>query len=86
MRWQSKQPYNEPSARCTQPITYGTKLTGIGTLQGASEGPVARAAGHASDARHGDGVYDELGFEPITQDEGDAMARLRQRCAEIAKP
>ncbi|WP_332872079.1 heavy metal-binding domain-containing protein, partial [Pseudogemmobacter bohemicus] len=63
----------------------GPKLTGIGTLQGASEGPVARAAGHASDARHGDGVYDELGFEPITQDEGDAMARLRQRCAEIAQ-
>ena len=63
----------------------GPKLTGIGTLQGASEGPVARAADHASDARHGDGVYDELGFEPITQDEGDAMARLRQRCAEIGQ-
>ncbi|KNG91919.1 hypothetical protein ATO11_20110 [Pseudaestuariivita atlantica] len=62
-----------------------SKLSGIGTLKGALEGPAARAAGHPSDARHGDVVYDELGFEPITQDQGDAMARLRQRCAEIAQ-
>ena len=61
----------------------GMKLAGIGTLKGALEGPVARAASHASDTRHVDAVYAELGFEPITQDEGDAMARLRQRCAEI---
>ena len=60
-----------------------TKLAGIGTLQGALEGPVARSAGHASDARHGDPVYAGLGFQPITQNEGDAMARLRQHRAEI---
>ena len=61
----------------------GAKLAGIATLKGAKEGPVARAAGHVSDARHDDSVYAELGFEPITQKDGDAMARLRQRCAEI---
>ena len=61
----------------------GPKLTGIGTLLGASEGPVARSAGHASDARHGDAVYSGLGFEPITHNDGDAMARLHQRRAEI---
>ena len=63
----------------------GMKLTGIGTLQEALEGPVARAAGHVSDARHDDSVYAELGFEPVAQKDGDALARLRQRCAEITQ-
>lgn len=63
----------------------GPKLTRIGTLLGASEGPVARSADHASDARHGDAVYSGLGFETVMQAEGDAMARLRQRCAEVAQ-
>ena len=62
-----------------------SKLSGIGTHKGALEGPAARAAGHPSDARHGRAPYTELGFETVTQAEGDAMARLRQRCAEVAQ-
>ena len=61
----------------------GMKLSGIGPLEQATEGAVARAAGHPSDARQGDSVYAALGFETVTQTGGDAMARLRQRCAEI---
>ena len=62
-----------------------SKLSGIGTLKGALEGPAARAAGHPSDARHGHAPYTGLGFETVMQAEGDAMARLRQRCAEVAQ-
>tara|TARA_R110000787_G_scaffold8695_1_gene29856 strand:- start:23321 stop:25237 length:1917 start_codon:yes stop_codon:yes gene_type:complete len=61
------------------------KLAGIGALKGVTDGPVGRAAGYASDARHSESTYAALGFEPITQKDGDAMARLRQRCAEIAQ-
>lgn len=61
----------------------GMKLSGVGLMTGAAEGPVARAGGLATDARNGDAAYAELGFEPVTQSGGDAMARLRQRCAEV---
>ena len=58
------------------------KLSGIGPLA-AEAGPVARAAGRAVDARAGDPAYAGLDFAPVTSEGGDALARLRQRCAEI---
>jgi len=61
------------------------KLAGIGALKGVTDGPVGRAAGYASDTRHSETTYAGLGFEPVTQTEGDAMARLHQRCAEVAQ-
>ena len=61
------------------------KLAGIGRWNGVGTGPVARAAGHAVDARTGDPAYATLGFAPLTMSGGDALARLRQRCAEIGQ-
>ncbi|HEX2026420.1 MAG TPA: hypothetical protein VHF25_00300 [Nitriliruptorales bacterium] len=62
-------------------------LAGVGVLdrQVASRtvaGPTARAAGVAVDARSDDPVYADLGFEPVTHQEGDALARVRQLLAE----
>lgn len=64
------------------------RLAGIGET-GAVEpdrmrGPVARAAGIATDARLGDPWYQALGFAPVVRTGGDALARLRVRVAEIA--
>ncbi|WP_205961474.1 heavy metal-binding domain-containing protein [Paracoccus endophyticus] len=67
------------------------RLAGIGQIDGraAAEagGPVARAAGHAVDARADDPAYAALGFRVIagkdTGTGGDAWARLVQRLAEI---
>ena len=63
------------------------KLAGIGHLDGDASvgGPVARASGRKKDARAGDPVYAALGFAIVTQTGGDALARLRQRCDEIAQ-
>jgi len=48
-------------------------------------GPVARATGIATDARFERpfGAYSRLGFEVVTADAGDAMARLEVRFGEI---
>ena len=46
-------------------------------------GPVARAAGIARDARSDNPVYAALGFAVLTGADGDALARLTQRCGEI---
>ena len=61
------------------------KLGGIGKMDSAPEGPAARAAGRAVDARRDDPAYEALGFETLTGDGGDALARLRLRCAAIAQ-
>jgi len=45
-------------------------------------GPVARAAGHAEDARSGDAAYAALGFAPVVEHDGDARARTVLRHAE----
>ena len=62
---------------------------GVGILPAAAftrvTGPVARAAGRATDVRMTDPAYLALGFEPVTQAEGDARARWRQRLAEAAQ-
>ncbi len=53
----------------------------------AGVGPVARASGVATDARFERpyAAYGRLGFEVVTRDEGDAMARLQVRFGEIGQ-
>ena len=47
-------------------------------------GPVARASGINNDARNGDPIYRELGFEPVSGIDGDVRARLQLRIDEIS--
>jgi Ni,Fe-hydrogenase III large subunit len=46
-------------------------------------GPTARAGGLKIDARTSDPTYLALGFEPVVDQPGDALARLRVRLGEI---
>lgn len=64
-----------------------TKLGRIGKAgrDDGTTGPVARAAGLATDTRGDDPVYGALGFSIVTQSAGDALARLNQRLDEIAQ-
>ena len=50
-----------------------------------ASGPVDRARGGGSDARTEDPTLKALGFEMRVRDGGDALARLRLRCDEIAQ-
>ncbi len=63
----------------------GSRLRGIGKLPttGHLAGPVARASGRGEDARLRDENCVALGFILLTADEGDALARLHLRLAEI---
>ncbi|CAN5882084.1 hypothetical protein BH18ACT11_BH18ACT11_11010 [soil metagenome] len=63
------------------------RLKGVGKLPGlaGASGPVARACGREVDARMDEEVYRSLGFEPVTEDGGDALARLRVRLAEAQR-
>lgn len=63
------------------------KLKGVGELPGlaGASGPVARAGGRVVDARMDEEVYRSLGFEPVTEEGGDALARLRVRLAEAQR-
>ena len=67
----------------------GWNTRGIGVIRQRAlagiMGPVARASGAVVDARVEDASYRELGFEPVTQDEGDARARWLQRLRETAQ-
>ena len=66
----------------------GSKLGGIGTLNGDAEdatGPVARAAGSERDARSEDPTYRNLGFSPIIRDGNDALTRFRLRLEETVQ-
>lgn len=51
-------------------------------VRGRGLGPVERAVGIAADERANDDVYRTLGFEALTQREGDVRARWRQRVGE----
>jgi Ni,Fe-hydrogenase III large subunit len=53
----------------------------------AGVGPVARACGISTDARFERpyAAYGRLGFEVVTREEGDAMARLEVRFGEVAQ-
>lgn len=70
-------------------LTWGTATVGVlspSLLEGlAARGPVARASGLRQDARVADATYSALGYEPVTQPDGDVRARWRQRLAEIAQ-
>ena len=74
-------------ARVQRTPLLNAKLKGIGRLTGddALPGPVARAAGIARDARSNDPIYAGLGFAALTGTDGDALARLAQRCGEISQ-
>ena len=89
---------SEPAARLIREIrTFASavarapliarRLAGIGTtapnVAESVSGPVARAAGIATDARLEDGWYRALGFIPVVRVGGDALARLHVRLAEI---
>ncbi|MBA3910740.1 MAG: NADH-quinone oxidoreductase subunit D [Rhodobacter sp.] len=50
-----------------------------------ASGPVDRARGGGSDARRDDPTLAALGFAPLGQTDGDALARLRLRCDEISQ-
>jgi formate hydrogenlyase subunit 5 len=71
--------------------SFTDRLIGSGRLdRGTVEklggvGPVARAVGVSTDARFERpyGAYARLGFEVVTADDGDAMARLEVRFGEI---
>jgi hypothetical protein len=63
---------------------------GVGRIEpavmaGTGAGPLARASGLIEDARLEDAAYRQIGFEPVTLEEGDAAARWRQRLAEAAQ-
>jgi len=71
--------------------SFTDRLIGSGRLDRATVeelggvGPVARATGVSTDARFERpyGAYDRIGFEVVTEDGGDAMARLDVRFGEI---
>jgi formate hydrogenlyase subunit 5 len=73
--------------------SFTDRLIGSGRLDAATiealggVGPVARAAGFPADARFERpyDAYRRLGFEVVTADAGDAMARLEVRFGEIAQ-
>ena len=63
--------------------TRGRAVVDAATVAAQSlTGPVARAAGHAQDARSSDAAYAALGFAPVTEDDGDARARTVLRHVE----
>ena len=63
------------------------RLKGIGRLPAndALSGPVARAVGIARDTRSDDPIYADLGFSVLAKTDGDALARLAQRCGETTQ-
>jgi formate hydrogenlyase subunit 5 len=71
--------------------SFTDRLVGTGRLDRetvvrlAGVGPAARAAGVSTDARFERpyGAYPQVGFEVVTRDEGDAMARLEVQLGEI---
>ena len=73
--------------------SFTDRLIGSGTLDRATVeayggvGPVARGSGVSTDARFERpyGAYDRVGFEVVTRDAGDAMARVEVRFEEIAE-
>lgn len=69
----------------TRALSASTDSVGVlsaEAVRGRGLGPVARASGVTEDARTEDASYQALGFEPLTQPDGDARARLRLRLAE----
>lgn len=65
------------------------RLGGRGALTAADapglQGPNARAGGEARDTRSSHPLYVALGFEPVVEGEGDALARTRVRALEARR-
>lgn len=61
------------------------RLEGLAVIRKGSDatGPVARASGAREDARTGDSVYASLGFKPVVEEWGDALARYTVRVREV---
>ncbi len=61
------------------------RLEGLAVVDeaGGATGPVARASGSREDARLEDPDYASLGFEPVVEEWGDALARYRVHLREI---
>ncbi|MGB3683436.1 MAG: hypothetical protein WA990_13250, partial [Rubrobacteraceae bacterium] len=61
------------------------RLEGLAVVgkTGGATGPVARASGVREDARLEDPDYATLGFEPVVEEWGDALARYNVRLREI---
>jgi len=80
-----------PIARLTRRVQNAPllrmRLGGIARVakDSPASGPVDRARGGGSDVRSGDATMTALGFEMRSQDGGDALARMRQRCDEIGQ-
>lgn len=72
------------SARRLRHPMAGVGLVGADGL-GEVAGPTARASGVATDARTDDPAYLSLGFEAITEEAGDALARWRVRLGEAVR-
>jgi len=71
-------------------VSVKNRMLGVGVLtkQDAIDlgavGPMARASGVNNDVRlDGHGIYEELGFEPCLETDGDCMARCRVRVREL---
>lgn len=64
------------------------RLSGRGCVRGTEaaelHGTNARAGGAVRDARDSHPLYADLGFEPVIEAEGDALARTRVRACEVA--
>lgn len=78
----------ERALRWTMAFSWATAGLGrapAGLVEGLGLGPIARASGIVEDLRAAEAAYVALGFEPITQREGDARARWRQHFAEAAQ-
>ncbi len=64
-------------------------LRGVGVLPAdvdlAGLGPVARATGMPDDRRAAEDGYDDLGFRPVTRDDGDAWGRFMVRAEEAVQ-
>lgn len=66
-------------------VAWATRGVGVVDPGDVPEGPVARAAGLAVDARLEDRAYQDLGFSPVVHQGSDARARLCQRLAEAVQ-
>ncbi|MBA3306624.1 MAG: hypothetical protein H0U25_11975 [Thermoleophilaceae bacterium] len=62
-------------------------MQGVAILPEGSDasGPVARGRGVPDDARADEGVYWDLGFEPVVRGGGDALSRMRVRLEEVER-
>jgi ech hydrogenase subunit E len=81
--------FSSIEATFLQDATVRSRMEGVGVLPKelaqalGAVGPTLRASGVASDTRSlGYSAYDKVDWQVITEDAGDCMARVKQRCRE----